>query len=133
MTFTGCCALLETTGKQFVQSHIQPALEGILNSREHACCHNPSLLSYWPYSQDRADIRSNVYLVLTMKLLDLITGQTAYRKTSRYKDVVSWLESMRDRQGFLEYQDCHDGTRGSHASPAQFLVCFWVCGTYKWD
>ena len=132
-TLTAACALLETTGTRFVDSHVQPALERILASNQGRCAHNPAVLSYWPYREDRADVRSNVYMLLTMKLMDVITGVTNYRQTQRYRDVAAWLGTMRDEHGFLEYENCHDGTRGSHASPAQFLICYWVCGTYKWD
>lgn len=132
-TLTGSCALLELTGTRFVDSHVKPALDKILASQDGLCSHNPAVLSYWPYREDRADIRSNAYLLLAMKLMDIVTGTTEYRQTQRYMDLATWLEGMRDEQGFLEYENCADGTRGSHASPAQFLVSFWVAGTYKWD
>ena len=133
VTFTISCALLEAAGSKFVKSHIEPALKRILVSNDYNCSHEPALLSFWPYRQDRADIRSNVYLLLTMKLLDAITDSPMYLNTPRYTKVASWLETMRDNQGFFEYQNCSDGSRGSHASPAQFLIAFWVVGTYKWD
>ena len=132
-TLTASCALLELTGTRFVESHVRPALDKILASKDGLCSHNPAVLSYWPYREDRADIRSNVYLLLAMKLMDVVTGTTQYRQTQRYSDLAAWLEGMRDEQGFLEYENCADGTRGSHASPAQFLVSYWVAGTYKWD
>ena len=108
-------------------------LDKILASADGLCSHNRAVLSYWPYRADRADIRSNVYVLMAMKLMDVITGATAYQQRQRYQDLAAWLTTMRDEQGFLEYENCHDGTRGSHASPAQFLVCYWVSGTYKWD
>ena len=126
------CALLETTGTLFVDSHIRPALDQVLARKEYNCPHNPDLMSYWPVRTDRADIRSNAYLVLAMKLLDIVTGTTRYRQSPRYQRIASWLATMRDDQGFLEYENCKDGTRGSHASPAQFLICFWVVGRFVW-
>lgn len=133
VTCTMSCALLEAAGAEFAQSHARPALDAILAHTEHNCAHNRALMPHWPYRQDRADIRGNTYLILLMKLLDVTTGTTVYRQTRRYSKVASWLATMRDEQGFLEYENCRDGTRGSHASPAQFLTSFWVCGTYKWD
>ena len=127
-----CCALLETTGTRFVDSHIEPAIGRVLARNEYNCPHDPDLLSYWPLREDRADIRSNAYLLLAMKLLDVVTGTTRYRQSPRYQRIASWLATMRDDQGFLEYENCGDGSRGSHASPAQFLVCFWVAGRFLW-
>ena len=114
-TLTASCALLETTGTRFVDSHIQPALDRILASADGLCSHNRAVLSYWPYRADRADIRSNVYVLMAMKLMDVITGATAYQQRQRYQDLAAWLTTMRDEQGFLEYENCHDGTRGSRA------------------
>jgi len=127
-----CCALLEATSTRFVKSHIQPALERILSDEEYHCSHNPALVNYRPFREDRADIRSNVYLLLLMKLLDRVTGTTGYSRSHRYARIAAWLETMRDEEGFFEYENCHDGSKGGHASPAQFLVSFWVCGTYGW-
>ena len=45
-TLTAACALLELTGTRFVESHVRPALDKILASKDGLCSHNPAVLSY---------------------------------------------------------------------------------------
>jgi hypothetical protein len=132
-TLMNCCALLETTGKRFIESHIRPAFERLLANTAIVSPGNRSVLTSWPFNQERASVRGNSLVLLLMKLLDIISGRTSYRQTTRHRELVEWIETMQDDQGFFEYQECQSGRRVGHASPAQFLISFWVCGTFKWD
>jgi hypothetical protein len=74
-------------------------------------------------------MRSAIGLAYAMKSYDYFSKDNYFTKTCRYKNIVSWIDSMKDDEGYYEFQDSKDGAKYGKGSPGQYLPALWILGT----
>ena len=78
---------------------------------------------------DELHMRSAIGLAYAMKAYDYFSKDDYFTKTYKYKNIVSWIDSMKDDEGYYEFQDSKDGTKYGKGSPGQYLPVHWILGT----
>ena len=77
-----------------------------------------------------SNMRGSGAVAIAMKFYDLTTGTTTYRDSDAYRDVASWIDSMKAERGYYGYQTEYDGKRKGQGSPAQYIPCWWIFGEF---
>jgi hypothetical protein len=78
---------------------------------------------------DELHMRSAIGLAYAMKAYDYFSKDDYFTKTDKYKNIVSWIDSMKDDEGYHEFQDSKDGVKYGKGSPGQYLPMLWILGT----
>jgi len=78
---------------------------------------------------DELHMRSAIGLVYAMKAYDYFSKDSYFTITNSYKNIVSWVDSMKDDEGYYEFQDSKDGHKYGKGSPGQYLPLLWILGT----
>ena len=78
---------------------------------------------------DELHMRSAIGLSYAMKAYDYYAEDDFFTKKEVYKNLVSWIDSMKDDKGYYEFQDSIDGAKYGKGSPGQYLPILWILGT----
>ena len=126
--------LMKHRSLNYMVSEIKPRIDRLAASPVFKC---PGILggyghrdSYRGIVNTEANMRGSGALAIAMKFYDLTTGTTTYRDSDAYRDVTSWIDSMKAERGYYEYQTEHDGKRKGRGSPAQYIPCRWIFGQF---
>jgi len=127
--------LLTAHGSLYAESHIRPALEGLLEAGLEVF---PG--GYGMATQDGrqwggyADIRGTVPLMIIMKAYDAVTGTETFTSREEYSRMRGWLERNREAaqargRPFYEVQRS-DGTWFGSGTPVCLLPIWWATGRF---
>lgn len=78
---------------------------------------------------DELHMRSAIGLAYAMKAYDYFSKESRFTQTKKYKNIVKWIDSMKDDEGYYEFQDSKDGIKYGKGSPGQYLPLLWILGT----
>ncbi len=78
---------------------------------------------------DELHMRSAIGLAYAMKSYDYFSKSKYFTETKKYKDILHWIDGMKDATGYYEFQDAKDGIRYGKGSPGQYLPVLWILGT----
>ena len=78
---------------------------------------------------DELHMRSAIGLSYAMKAYDYYSKNDYFIKKEVYKNIVNWIDSMKDDKGYYEFQDSIDGAKYGKGSPGQYLPILWILGT----
>ena len=126
--------LMKNSSLEYITRMIKPEVDRLIASPVFRCSgitggygHRDS---YRGIVNTEANIRGSGAAAIAMKAYDLITGSNTYRDSNAYKDVASWIDSMKAENGYYEYQTQQDGKRKGRGSPAQYIPCWWIFGDF---
>lgn len=117
---------------EYIKGTVRPQLEsyleaGIFSSKdiEGGYGHRDGIRGI---VKDELHIRSAIGLAYAMKSYDYFCQTTHFTKTDHYKNLIRWIDSMNDNEGFYEFQDSKDGKKYGKGSPGQYLTILWILG-----
>lgn len=125
--------LVQYCDKDYINTVIKPRIDDHLvynptfkiEERKGAYGHRDGLRGI---VKDEAHMRSSIGIAIAMKFYDIYTNTRTYRDTQAYKDIESWIQSMRGDGFYYEFEKLPGGTRLGYGSPGQYLPVWWILG-----
>lgn len=78
--------------------------------------------------KSEAHMRSAAGVAIAMKFYDLRTNSQTYRSTKIYQQISSWIQNMRGRSFYYEFELLRDQKKLGYGSPGQYLPIWWILG-----
>lgn len=75
-----------------------------------------------------AHMRSSCGVAIAMKFYDLFTDTRTYRNTEEYKNISNWIQAMRGKGFYYEFELLPEGKKIGYGSPGQYLPVWWILG-----
>jgi hypothetical protein len=121
--------VLGVTKTRHIESHIRPGIEAMLAEPRWRCPQNRDDFFHIASTADHVNIRANGAVAVTLRLLDIATGDPAYTTTPVYRHVASWVDGLRrDDGGYYGCQEHGRGARYCLGSPSQYIPLCWHIG-----
>jgi hypothetical protein len=75
-----------------------------------------------------AHMRSSCGVAIAMKFYDLFTKTHTYRNTKEYRDVSNWIQNMKGKGFYYEFELLPERKKIGYGSPGQYLPVWWILG-----
>jgi hypothetical protein len=75
-----------------------------------------------------AHMRSGCGVAIAMKFYDLFTNTYTYRNMEEYKNTSNWIQSMRGKGFYYEFELLPERKKLGYGSPGQYLPIWWILG-----
>lgn len=75
-----------------------------------------------------AHLRNSCGVALAMKTYDRVMNTEIYVPTERYREISSFIDSMKAEKGFYEYMKIDEQKKLGQGSPGQFISSWWIFG-----
>ena len=122
--------LLAATGTEHLETIIIPAFEAFLAEPR------------WRFDFDRqhfrhiadtdathVNIRANMAVGLTMRLIDVALDEPRYTETNLYEQLAAWSDGQKaSNGGYYETWDPETGRRFGQGSPSNYIPLWWILG-----
>ena len=77
---------------------------------------------------NEAHMRSVAGIAIAMKKYDLVTNSRTYRDSEQYANISNWIQSMRGKGFYYEFELLNEKKKLGYGSPGQYLPIWWILG-----